>query len=44
MIDANILLHSIYGVVLMRSKRTCRRTIPSYNGMPSKWIDRSSMM
>ena len=29
----------------MRSKKnTCRKAIPSHHGMPSKWIDRSSMV
>ena len=27
-----------------KQKNTCRRTIPSHHGMPSKWIDRSSMV
>lgn len=27
-----------------KQKNTCRKTIPSHHGMPSKWIDRSSMV
>ena len=40
----HFILSDLWRCAHEKQKNTCRKTIPSHHGMPSKWIDRSSMV